>query len=208
MKTKLLALLFALPMLVVAQDSLIRCRLGIRCSYGRTAISNESVFPAISISWSKHSIFAGPAVYYLSPEVPRPLTGAQMGYQFFPNGQSTRFSLFLSYDVNYLHGTVQEKYSNYTRYEWSEVNVSIEKTDITNYLGFGFKLKLFGQLSLNTNVGLGFLSVYEDKFTYRYDDGRVYESSGSLALRKIGFYKFFQTGLHLNVYSFKKQSKS
>jgi hypothetical protein len=196
--------LLVLGSTLMAQESDPKFKVGIGCFYARASTTGQSVLPTITLTRGKHVFFAGPALYYLNDENPRPLTGANLGYQFFPNGRQNRFNLFLEYDFTYMEGTTREKPS----YNWySASSYKIHIVDISNYLGFGFRLNIIKNLYLNAGAGVGILPLYKDEYFYESPNGEFSTGKGSLVLRELQFYHFFKFGLCLDLIKVRSASK-
>ena len=208
------------------QDSLKKLQIGLDFGIGKNAIGRGNIYPSITLSKGNHVIFGGPAFIFGMDYNPYPPSyGVQAGYQFFPNGRNKRFNLFFEYDFNYVKANFIYKYA--PKYSSSLVEADIELKSLDNYLGFGFRLKIYKGLYLKTNVGAG-LIYYGEKIVMKYNDGTVHVEEylnriygghfqpffyNSLNQQYYGgvystrFVGIFKATLGCDIYSFKKKKK-
>ncbi len=93
---------------------------------------------------------------YQSPQTPR-LTGARVGYRFWPGTLDKKWEFYLSADLRLQRlgdrwnaNLYNENLSDYQEYQVKTVELLIE-----NYLGYGLTYKINKQLSVSQGVGLG-----------------------------------------------------
>jgi hypothetical protein len=154
----------------LCQDSLKKLYLGIDYAMGNTAIGKRNIYPSLTLSKGKHSVFAGPNFLYpYNFNSYRPIYGVQAGYQFYPNGRNKRFDLFFEYNFSYVKGSVIDQ-------SWSQSGQyrrGIEIEALDSYLGFGFKANITKRFYFHSSVGLGGM-YYGQKNTYKYFSGSEY----------------------------------
>jgi len=166
-----------------SQDSLSRAKFGMEISLARTKFNFECIYPSFVFAKGKHLVFAGPGIYYVSPDQMTPFAGVQAGYQFFPNGKAKRFNSFFEFDFNFMKGTLRDKYSINFNYPYG--GVSDRATDfvsIDNYLSFGFSLRMMKYFYLKPVFGLG-VGLYKEDYTYHFYNNQVLSGQGNLAFR-------------------------
>ena len=227
MKAKFVFILICVFFLfnIKGQDSLKRTSIGIDFSIGNNALGRENILPSITLSKGNHLAFVGPAFIYNMPYNPYPPQyGVQAGYQFYPNGTMNRFNLFFEYDFNYVNANFIRKFNG--SYPESVVRKDISILSIDNYLGFGFRLKIFKGLYFKSNIGIGAIyylesvsethnngEVYQYEYKYPFVVGKINPFNSMYSSYYTPFYQneykrfvgLFKVGLGCDLYSFKNK---
>jgi hypothetical protein len=196
--------LFSVPLLK-GQDTLKRVYVGVDLACVRPDVfKKDGFFPSLTVSSGKHVVFAGPSLVYYDQYHPRGLWGAQAGYRLFPNKHYKRFNLFFEYNVNFVKGKLIDNYRSFGWFNTESIR-TINLVALDNYFGFGFRINLFKNLYLSSNIGFD-LGFYKEEYSYEYPNGAKWGSSGHLRLRNLSDRnKIFKIGIGYDLFRLKKK---
>ena len=150
--------------------------------------------PYLAWGTSKKQIIMAPTVLvgsnlgYQSPQSPR-LTGAKLGYRFWPGSLDNKWNFYLSIDMRLqrLKDIWDGNFYSETLSGYQTIHIKSLEYSLENYFGYGLVYKISKAVQISQGVGLGwYLSDLDTKATNAnaqiadIADYRGYDNAGFL----------------------------